>query len=201
MANKGGQYERDICRTLSLWMTNGRDDDQLWRSSQSGGRATSRAKKGKKTKGHSGDTVATGKHGRRLLKLVTMEIKRGYNRDANVHTLLDLRPATDAVQTYEDWLTQAHTAAYRAGTPFWWLIHRRDRRAAVLYMPFRLWDKLRGFVKDIEPLVAFQCRVRRGRVGKKMKTHYFNVVGMPLDTFLTQCPPDLFWRCVPEGAK
>jgi hypothetical protein len=27
------------------------------------------------------------------------------------------------------------------------------------------------------------------------------VVGMPLDTFLTQCPPDLFWRCVPEGTK
>lgn len=110
---KGGDYEREICKRLSLWLTNGRDDDQLWRSSQSGGRATSRAKRGKGTKGHAGDTVATGKYGARLLKLVTLEIKRGYSKVANVHSLLDLRPRNDAVQVYEDWMWQTELAADR----------------------------------------------------------------------------------------
>jgi len=37
---KGAAFERDICRRLSLWYTNGKQDDVFWRSAISGGRAT-----------------------------------------------------------------------------------------------------------------------------------------------------------------
>lgn len=37
---KGGLFERECCRTLSLWITNGKRHDCFWRSAMSGGRAT-----------------------------------------------------------------------------------------------------------------------------------------------------------------
>ena len=37
---KGAQFERDICKALSLWVTNGKRGDVFWRSAMSGGRAT-----------------------------------------------------------------------------------------------------------------------------------------------------------------
>src|SRR5215216_6431446 len=39
-AGKGPQWEREVCRALSLWVTNGERVDVFWRSAMSGGRAT-----------------------------------------------------------------------------------------------------------------------------------------------------------------
>lgn len=206
---KGADYERSVCKLLSLWLTRGRDDDQLWRSSQSGGRATSRAKKGKKTKGHAGDTVATGKWGRRLLRLVTLEIKRGYNQRANVHTVLDLRPKQDAEQVYEEWIWQAYLASVRAGTPHWMIIHRRDGRDASVFLPYKLWNQLTGDTNldRPAPFLQFSFWARRGfkaprgrSKGQKGKKRFFTVVGMRLDDFLSTVTPDDVWECLP-GSK
>jgi hypothetical protein len=196
---KGGNYEREVCRTLSLWLTHDRDDDQLWRSSQSGGRATVRARKGKGTKGHCGDLSATGKWGRKLLQLITIEVKRGYNKTANLHTLLDLRPRVDAEQMYESWFWQAELAAMRAGTPHWWLIHRRDGRTAVLFMPYRLWNMLTGDTRldRPDPFIQIGCGVRIGRKGSR-KRRWLNVVGMQLDHFLQTVTPEMIWEWLPK---
>ena len=43
-SQKGGAWEREFSKYLSLWITEGERDDVFWRSSQSGGRATQRAK-------------------------------------------------------------------------------------------------------------------------------------------------------------
>ena len=43
---KGGEYERTVCKKLSLWVSNGTRDDIFWRSAMSGGRATLQRKKG-----------------------------------------------------------------------------------------------------------------------------------------------------------
>ena len=53
--DKGGNFERDICKALSLWYTYGEDDNIFWRTSGSGNRATVRTKKGQKTKYDYGD--------------------------------------------------------------------------------------------------------------------------------------------------
>lgn len=37
---KGNAFERDCCRKLSLWISDGERDDLFWRSAASGGRAT-----------------------------------------------------------------------------------------------------------------------------------------------------------------
>lgn len=37
---KGASFEREICKALSLWVTNGKRGDVFWRSAMSGGRAT-----------------------------------------------------------------------------------------------------------------------------------------------------------------
>jgi hypothetical protein len=37
---KGGAFEREIAKRLSLWITNGKSQDVFWRSAMSGGRAT-----------------------------------------------------------------------------------------------------------------------------------------------------------------
>src|SRR4249919_3894092 len=37
---KGSVFERQVCRRLSLWVTNNEKQDVFWRSAMSGGRAT-----------------------------------------------------------------------------------------------------------------------------------------------------------------
>ena len=37
---KGGKFEREVCRKLSLWVSGGARRDVFWRSAMSGGRAT-----------------------------------------------------------------------------------------------------------------------------------------------------------------
>jgi len=56
--SKGSSYERNICKKLSLWLSDGDDDSGFWRTSNSGGRHTIRLKKGKKTKNQDGDITS-----------------------------------------------------------------------------------------------------------------------------------------------
>lgn len=37
---KGSKFERDVCKALSLWISEGQRQDLFWRSAMSGGRAT-----------------------------------------------------------------------------------------------------------------------------------------------------------------
>lgn len=140
---KGGAYERELCVTLSLWVSKGKRDDLFWRSSQSGGRATTRAKRGKYTTGHCGDICATDSAGEWLTKLVTIEAKRGENLKAFMADLLDRDewPGNPKLRkrTMLGMLEQARAAAKRARTPYWMLIHRRDKREALVYMPRRFY--------------------------------------------------------------
>lgn len=52
---KGSQFERDVCKKLSLWLSNGTHEDLLWRSAMSGGRSTVAHKKGKRLAAQAGD--------------------------------------------------------------------------------------------------------------------------------------------------
>lgn len=129
---KGATYERQFCRLLSEWWSPG-NDDLFWRSSQSGGRATVRRRKGKSTRGHCGDISATDSEGEPLLKLVTWELKRGYAK-ATLHDLID-HSKRAAIQTYYSWLKQAREAANNAGTPYAVVVHKRDKRESVIFFP------------------------------------------------------------------
>lgn len=131
---KGGQFERDICRELSLWWTGGRRDDIYWRTSTSGGRATSRAKKGKKTHGQYGDIQATDPRGAPFLRLFTVELKRGYPQASP----LELLDSPGKKSMWLEFLKQVKRDARRAGSPYWMLIHKRDRKETLVYLPWEI---------------------------------------------------------------
>lgn len=52
---KGSSFERLVCVKFSLWLSDGKNEDLLWRSSMSGGRSTVAAKKGKRLAAQAGD--------------------------------------------------------------------------------------------------------------------------------------------------
>lgn len=72
--SKGGAFERLICSKLSLWVSQNQRDDLFWRSSQSGGRASVRFKKGKDTV-TAGDITAIHPDGMALTDRYIIECK------------------------------------------------------------------------------------------------------------------------------
>lgn len=80
---KGAGFERQVCKHLSLWITQGKSSDEFWRSAMSGGRATLLARAGKKAANAAGDITATGKAGHLLTDHFYLECKNY----ANLHIL------------------------------------------------------------------------------------------------------------------
>ena len=142
MAGKGSGFERDVCRQLSTWWTGDPEEDVVfWRTSTSGARATSRRRAGKKTtRAHHGDLAALNDDAAVLTRLITFELKRGY-KTAVVHDLLDGPPQKNP-RPLEAFFLQAKEAAEGAGTPYWAVIHRRDRCLPLIYLPGQLEEEL-----------------------------------------------------------
>lgn len=131
---KGSGYERDVCKQLSLWWTGGERDDVFWRSSGSGARATVRGRKGTATAGQYGDVAATDPIGKPFTDMFTVEVKRGYN-DHTIQDLLDC-PDDAAIQVWEGFLAQAWGSHKQAGSYAWMLVIKRDRREALVCIPW-----------------------------------------------------------------
>jgi len=131
-AAKGSEFEREICKKISLWWTNDERDDVFWRSAQSGGRATQRAKSGKKTHGSYGDLTALDPIGEPLLKVWTMEMKRGSSVGVP-GDLFDTRP-TRSVRPFEAAIYQAYLSHKEAGSEGWMIIAKRDFKVPVVYV-------------------------------------------------------------------
>ncbi len=74
--SKGAAYERWVCEQLSLWITNGKRRDCLWRSAMSGGRATIQNRKGKKINvRQAGDITSVSPEGHALTDNFYIECK------------------------------------------------------------------------------------------------------------------------------
>lgn len=72
---KGGAFERECSRRLSLWLTAGARDEIFWRTAMSGGRATLQHRKGIVNKSQAGDIGAIDADGERLLTHIVIECK------------------------------------------------------------------------------------------------------------------------------
>lgn len=70
---KGESFERDMCRFLSLWWTEGKHNDVFWRSRV---RATRRSPDAKH---QLGDIKADSPEGEGLMKVFNIELKTGYS--------------------------------------------------------------------------------------------------------------------------
>lgn len=141
--SKGSNFERQLCGKLSLWWSDGEDDDIFWRTAGSGARSTSRSRKqGKKTFGQAGDIQATNPCGQPLIDLFTIEMKCGY-KEAHPGNEFDI-PQRNKEQGLAAFVRQAADSAHQAATPYWLIIHKRDRRQEIVYWPDglpELWQK------------------------------------------------------------
>ena len=89
---KGGDFERSICKCLSLWITNGKRQDIFWRTSMSGGRAKIHSRVDPNFKSQFGDITAVDKEGYLLTSLFVIECKR--YRDFLLDQILSRRIGT-----------------------------------------------------------------------------------------------------------
>lgn len=184
---KGNQFERELCKTLSLWCSDGQRDDVFWRTSQSGGRATGRTKKGKRTKGQYGDMAAMDELGEPILKVATFEFKRGYS-NSTVADLID-KQDTNAIQRWEVWLSKAERDSEQAGSYSWIIIARRDRKRCMVWMPEKLQCMLIEAGADITSPIAILSVSYREKKGKQpVKYKYLRIVGFELEDLLEVSP-------------
>jgi hypothetical protein len=73
---KGADFEREVCKKLSLWVSRGEKEDLFWRSAMSGGRATVYRKQGKgQLARQAGDITATAPEGHVLTDQWYIECK------------------------------------------------------------------------------------------------------------------------------
>jgi hypothetical protein len=72
---KGAQFERDVCKELSLWVSGHAREDLFWRSAMSGGRATVAGRKGKHLASQAGDISSVDPLGGNFISKFYVECK------------------------------------------------------------------------------------------------------------------------------
>jgi hypothetical protein len=180
---KGADFERELCKKLSLWWTDDERDDVFWRTAGSGGRATMRGRKGASTYGQDGDIQAVDPVGKPLMDLVTIELKRGYAPATFADILEPTKKGTTPM--YLTFFEQAIRSAKNAGSVSWWLIVRRDHRASTIFFPRELAQSLLD-TRNVVPFAAMRFTVEP----EGMKKHDIQVGCMALDEFLFRVTAD-----------
>ena len=177
MSKKGPGFEREVCDRLSFWWTGDPQASVFWRTANSGGRATVRHRKRKKTSGQHGDVCATDPCGQPFIDVFMLELKRGYTTSSIIDTI-DKGARNKPI--YQKWIEKAEDSVKKCGALTWLLIHKRDgRKPMVFYRPaFFRGGVLMAEEKTI--LVPFQL--------SKVKTT--TVAGMLLEDFLYHFKPE-----------
>lgn len=187
-AGKGSCFERELCKQLSLWWTKGLGlvprDDIFWRSSQSGGRATQRAKSGKTTFGSYGDIAFVDPIGAPLLKLFTIELKRGSTY--GVPSDLMETSQTKAVRAFEGCLNQTIRSHEQSGSEGWLLITRRDHRVAMVYVDAAVVKRLTPPKLFAPPCIRYSLVINQPDTSALRRVRF---VSWKLDDFLKRVTP------------
>lgn len=179
-SNKGPPFEREICKQLSLWWTQDfdkPDDAVFWRTSQSGGRATTRAKKNLKTAYAYGDVTFTNPIGKPFIDSCLVELKRGYTKDISV---LDFLDKTKGIPILVKWWEKATDERHLAGRKYTVLIFRRDRHKQCIMISISMYNNL------VDWFGVFSA----GSI--EITTKKYNLIILDLVKFLDWCNPDFF---------
>jgi hypothetical protein len=165
-SNKGSQFEREICRTLSNWWTEDKDDSLFWRTHSSGARATTLHKKGKKLRGQVGDICAIDGRGKKFIQAFTVSIKRGY-KSVSMQDILD-KLETAKEPELSKWIKECSEQSIQADSIGWLLIVRRNRKKTLVFLPGYMKSKLTSeYKKRLEvckPRVAIVARIGEKRI-------------------------------------
>jgi len=121
--SKGSDFERQCCKLLSLWITNGKREDVFWRSAMSGGRATVAKKAGRDVR-QAGDITAVAPEGHALTDHYYIECKSYKKLD------LDSFILDGKGQLAKFWLETIKQAARHKRKPI--LIAKENRRESLV---------------------------------------------------------------------
>jgi hypothetical protein len=135
-SRKGSEFERQICRKLSLWFSDNQRFDLFWRNSGSGARSTTLAKQGKSISNSAGDIGYLDIEGKPLLDKVTFELKAGYSA-SDTTSLIDLGANRKLPLLYQ-FIQQAVSSSKQAGTPHWAVIQKRNKRKELIHFSYDL---------------------------------------------------------------
>tara|TARA_B100001964_G_scaffold214509_1_gene252161 strand:+ start:1318 stop:1842 length:525 start_codon:yes stop_codon:yes gene_type:complete len=105
---KGAEFERWVCKQLSLAISNNKRDDIFWRSAMSGGRATVKFKKGEKNTTQVGDISAIDPIGSKFLERYVIECKR--YKTVHLESLFYGKPVKGSVLEFWDQVSRDATA-------------------------------------------------------------------------------------------
>jgi len=107
---KGSAFEREICKKLSLWISDNERDSVFWRSAMSGGRATVGFKKGVVRNTQVGDISSIDPIGNKLTDKYVVECK--FYKNIHLQSMLFGKPKENSI--YEFWIT-LNNQAKKAG--------------------------------------------------------------------------------------
>jgi hypothetical protein len=110
---------------------------------------TTLAKKGESGKFHHGDICSIDPNGQPLIDFCTIELKIGYPR-ASIMELLDRPLNCKTEPKYSEWIAKARRQAELSESYGWMLVHRHDRREALVFMPIYMFSTL-----ELEPDASF----------------------------------------------
>lgn len=135
-ALKGGRWERETARSLSLWLSQGKHADLLARNVLSGGVFTRVTRQGKQSNIMPGDLMATHPTAFRFLSSVMVECK--HLQSLGLEQFLY---ATSAANPLQKIIDLAEQQARQAGLVYW-VVAKQNRRDPLLIMSGELADKL-----------------------------------------------------------
>ena len=188
--DKGTAFEREVCKQLSLWWSEGGTDDIFWRTAGSGARAKVRSKVDRGTFGQHGDIQATDPQGQPLIDLCTIELKRGYSTKSFAD-MLDRLPHHKQ-QPYGKFIQQAKEDCENAGAYAWMVIVKRNQRNTLICIPTYFFRKLKEAGTEIEksnPACYMKVVILEPKSKKHFKFIKQRMFITTLDEFLSYVQP------------
>ncbi|MAF25771.1 hypothetical protein CL634_09395 [bacterium] len=147
-ATKGAEFEREICKKLSMWVSKGKRDDVFWRSAMSGGRATIGLREGKNRDAQSGDISSIHAMGNKFTDHTYVEMK--FYKDLQLHLLITQQTGN----LYSFWNTVLIESRAFKKDP--WLVAKQNRQPILLCTKFLNNKSIRDLVIAQFPVMDLQ---------------------------------------------
>ena len=136
---KGSNFEREICKKLSLWWSEDLRDDIFWRTSISGARATTRSKKGQGTSYSQGDVTFIDPVGKPFIAACLIEIKRGYTNEISVLDFIDRKRGEPLLWK---WWRRLEKDRRQIRRKYSLLIFKRNQRRTCIMLDKEMWGEI-----------------------------------------------------------
>jgi hypothetical protein len=150
--SKGGQYEREICVKLSLWVSEGVSTELFGRSSGSGSHATYKKKQGKQAN-QTGDITAVDPTGTPLTSKYFVECK--FYRDLRLDSLIYGTPKDNSVLDF--WGKTKEDAQFFHKRPI--IIMRQNNKKDLIGTDWVTYDQMKYCNYAIRPLSSYPHRL------------------------------------------